>query len=99
MTYNSNNRQNNKISILYYLNDNIVIRRNLNLMIGEVSEICNTKYFFRCHRSFIVNLRHIISYGDYPSKFITTINGKQIPLSRSKKLEFHNQFRKLDLES
>lgn len=48
------------------------------------------KVFFRCHKSFLVNLNHIESYSD-KEKLITLSNGSEIPVSTRKKEAFINE--------
>ena len=50
----------------------------------EVNELLPTNSFFRCHKSFIVNLDKIVNYN---AKEIA-LNEKKIPLSRFRKNEF-----------
>lgn len=40
--------------------------------------------FYRCHRSYIVNLRHIMGYSNY---VICLVNGTKVPVSRRKYTE------------
>lgn len=43
--------------------------------------------FFRCHRSFLINLRHLKSYKNSTAYME---NGRQIPVSRLRSKEFSN---------
>jgi DNA-binding LytR/AlgR family response regulator len=50
----------------------------------KMSEILPSKYFYRVHKSYIVNLQKI----DTIQGNILTISGKQVPVSKSQKDEF-----------
>ncbi len=75
-----------------------IINRKINLHLsdgstveyyGKISELEKSLdgIFFRSHRSYLVNLRHILSYS---SNEITVLGNKKIPLSRSRKAALMN---------
>lgn len=52
--------------------------------------------FFRIHRGFIVNLLYVLDYGLYPQEMIKLSKIEaQLPLSKHRKLDFHNAYLKL----
>lgn len=57
--------------------------------IKEVLDIFKTGYFFRSHRSYVINISHIKRYIYSNSGTIVMSNGEEIPLSRRKKEEFN----------
>lgn len=64
----------------------ISVRRSLN----SVAEAL-PKGFLRCHRSYIVNMKHVNS-TDYKEMLLTMTDGSQLPIARSMKDTFHEQF-------
>ncbi len=75
-----------------------IINRKINLHLsdggtveyyGKISELekCLDGSFFKSHRSYLVNLRHILSYG---SNEITVSGNEKIPLSRSRRAALIN---------
>ena len=57
--------------------------------------LMNDKDFFRIHHSFIINLRYIQRYYKGDGGEISLINGKNLPVSRTKKQEFLDRLEKL----
>lgn len=53
------------------------------------------KYFFRVHRSHIVNLNHIKDYTKLDGGFITMSDGSKIPVSRRKGIEFSEKCKRI----
>ncbi len=75
-----------------------IINRKINLHLsngstveyyGKISELEKSLggSFFKAHRSYLVNLRHILSYG---TNEITVLGNEKIPLSRSRKAALMN---------
>lgn len=56
----------------------IVIRKSLSQFLEQIHD----KLLFQCHRSFIINTKHVYSWN---SDTVTLINGEIVPVSRSKK--------------
>lgn len=52
--------------------------------------------FFRCHRAFLINMEHILSYSN---REICMDNGKKVFLSRQRSNEFKNVYIKWCFES
>lgn len=63
------------------MNEKFLIRKTLR----KIEEELKGPTFFKCHRSYIVNLAFI---ADYDNKIITMENGEKINLSRNKFLDF-----------
>ncbi len=88
-----------KLCIIHYLNSSDKLRyKYINLMLGEVESKLQFQYFFRCHKSYLINLFYTLDYGHYPKISIKLKKDLTVPLSRRKKLDFHNSylnFRKL----
>jgi len=64
---------------LYFKGKTIVIHQK----ISSLEELLPYDYFFRIHRSFLVNISHIDSLsGGY-----VNINGRELPLSKQRKVE------------
>lgn len=58
--------------------------------IGKLQELLNQPYFFRCHRSYIINLRQIDVIEPIERSYLIKLNGvdELIPISRSNVTEF-----------
>ena len=64
----------------------ISVRRSMNSLADELPD-----YFLRCHRSYIVNMRHVDA-TDYKEMLLTMTDGSRLPIARSMKDAFHEQF-------
>jgi len=62
----------------------ILVSKNL----GEFEDLLDQDIFVRCHRSYLVNLNHIMQYIKSDGGEIEMITGQRIPISRRKKDEF-----------
>lgn len=58
--------------------------------LSDLEELLKDKGFFRCHKSFMVNRVHIISYSN--SNLVVLSDGKEIPVARRKKEAFKAWF-------
>ncbi len=58
--------------------------------IGKLEELLNQPCFFRCHRSYIINLKHINLIEPIERSYLIKLNGfdELIPISRSNVMEF-----------
>lgn len=56
---------------------------------AKVEEQLPEEYFFKCHRSYLVNMRHI---ARFQAEQIELTNHAVLPLSRRKKSEFHIRY-------
>jgi two-component system LytT family response regulator len=59
--------------------------------LGVVEEILDFPFFFRCHKSYLVNVNHIESYNK-TDRIIRLKNGKEIDLADRRVEEFNNIF-------
>ena len=64
----------------------ISVRRSISSLADTLPE-----GFLRCHRSYIVNMKHVDS-TDYKQMLVTMSDGSQLPIARSMKDAFHEQF-------
>lgn len=53
-----------------------------------MEQLENNSTFFRCHRSFLVNLRYVAELSKSDGDFLTMTNRKIVPISKSKKQQF-----------
>ena len=51
----------------------------------EIESLLDPNLFFRCHRSYIVNLNSIIKIVKHQNCYLILSNGSEIPVSRNKK--------------
>jgi two-component system, LytTR family, response regulator len=71
-------------SYIFLENRKIVTTKKLNLLHEELGE----NYFYRCHRSYLVNLQHIKKYSIKEGGYIQMNNQAMVPLARRNKDEF-----------
>lgn len=60
--------------------------------LGDVEDMLNGGDFFRIHKQFLVNMRHIRSYIRGDGGYVVMPNKVSIPVSRIKKEEFTERF-------
>lgn len=53
-----------------------------------VEQLEGNKLFFKCHRSYMINLKHISELVKHDGDYIVMDDKKQIPISRSKRDQF-----------
>ncbi len=70
----------------FYLADGreYLVSRNL----GELEEELSPSKFFRVHKSWLVNCRHVVRISSSDGGFAILSNGKEIEISRRKRAEF-----------
>ncbi len=56
---------------------------------GQMGAFENIRPYFRCHRCYIVNMRHVASYS---SKAIALVNGREILMSRRRYSAFERAY-------
>lgn len=66
------------------------------LTLQKFQDIVGYYSFFRCHRAFVINMEHILSYSN---REICMDNGKKVFLSRQRSNEFKNIYIKWHFES
>lgn len=70
-----------------HLDENVIITRET---MAKISSLLNADYFLRCHRSYIVALKHISSYTNEH----INLDRKAIPVSRSYKDQVMDKLKK-----
>lgn len=70
---------------LIYLKDRKI---SVSKHLKDVVEKLNKSLFCRIHNSMVVNLNHIVRFSKYDENVVEMIDGKQLPLSKSRKKEF-----------
>jgi len=78
------------ISVMHYETYGEKKKIYINKMIGEVEALLNGHGFYRCHKKALINMNKVKPYGQYPKEAIVLEQNIMVPLSRRKKLEFHN---------
>lgn len=71
----------NKSSCIFYGNDSLHVGKGL----GEMEQLLSPYSFFRTHRKYLVNLERIQQFDQY---HVTLDNGRTLPVSRRKAVEF-----------
>jgi len=56
--------------------------------LGDFEQLLSPAVFFRCHKSYLLNLNHLSSFSQSEGKQCTTTSGRQIPVARRKQMEF-----------
>jgi two-component system, LytTR family, response regulator len=62
----------------YYISKNL----------GEYEEELKREFFFRAHKSYLINCKHVVSMNNLDGGNVELTNGASIPISRHKKTEF-----------
>lgn len=52
-------------------------------------------YFMRINQSFVINLNHVAKFERDAGGFVIMSNGKEVPISKSKRAEFFSKFHKV----
>ena len=63
------------------------------LSLKNLEQLLNSKEFYRCHKSFIVNINNIVNIPKGTANHLTMSSGKSVPFSRRKNNEFWNHIR------
>jgi len=64
--------------------DKVLATRSL----GEFEKILDNPFFFRIHKSSIINLNFLKSYSSYQGNYAEMTDGEMLPISRRKMIEF-----------
>ncbi len=72
--------------------NSIFNQRYIDISLGELVIKLSDHKFYRIHRSYLVNVSRILPYGNYPSNKLKVSGGLEIPISRRRKLDFHNYY-------
>jgi two-component system LytT family response regulator len=59
----------------------ILVSKNLK----EFQDLLGDRYFFRCHNSYLINLKYVKKYVKKDGGYIEMADGSQIPISRNRK--------------
>ena len=70
---------------IYTTSEKITLRKK----ISEIEELLPREYFIRCHRSYIVNVKHIKSIF---KNYLLLADGEEIPISRGKYKDVNDIF-------
>lgn len=77
----------NKDSILYYMDDRLLVRKSL----SEMELLLPAPLFFRSHRKYLVNLARV---REFDEKNLTLDCGRTLPISRRRSGAFRNALNK-----
>lgn len=64
-------------------------RREYTIPLGEIETQIKSYGFFRCHKSYLINMKHIIRFS---LTSVTMQNGDEIPVSKYRRKEFVSAF-------
>lgn len=64
-------------------------RQDVRIPLSEIERKTEGRGFFRCHKSYLVNFRHIRTIN---ANSVTMINGDEIPLSKHRRREFLTEY-------
>ena len=56
---------------------------------AQLEEQVPSEYFYKCHRAYIVNMKHIATFD---SEQVEMANKAVVPISRRRKLDFHVRY-------
>jgi two-component system, LytTR family, response regulator len=59
----------------------ILVSKNLK----EFQDLLGDRYFFRCHNSYLINLKYVKKYVKKEGGYIEMADGSQVPISRNRK--------------
>jgi len=80
---------NRKVTLVYIVNRDKPLIVFCNLL--TIESLLSIPAFYRCHRSHIVNIRHIKGFL-VKSRQLVMINGNEIPISEERIREFKEKF-------
>ncbi len=67
----------------------------LTKVLKEIENCLSCKDFFRTHKSYLINLNHIIHYQANHKTPITLVNNVKIQLAKRRKKDFHNKLNEM----
>ena len=70
-------------------------RSRISKKLKSALEILGSEDFVRIHHSYLINLSHLSSLKGGEHASVALCNGIELPVSRSKKADFFNLFRRL----
>jgi len=71
---------------------------NLNMALKDIKSILPKEFFFQCHRSYIVNILHIIEYNKISAENLILTNNMQISVSTRKVKNLLSKIQQIDKE-
>ncbi len=81
-----------KVTEIYFNSEK---SRTVNCSLSDFEKKLPINLFFRCHRSYLVNLFCIKEFSQPEGNKLILHNGSQVKLSRRKKKEFYNKLKNL----
>jgi len=87
-------KSNGYLTELNYLDNDKPKKVSINKRIGQIEEELHFKNFsiFRSHRSYLINIKNMMPYKNYPPNDLLFKGNVSAKLSRRKRLEFHKFF-------
>ncbi len=76
-----------------YLQGAIENKITVSKSLSRVLESLQTEYFVRIHKSFVINLKHIISFINTDKTYVLMSNGEQLAVSKARKESLLKRFR------
>ena len=80
------------LSIAHFITDDGTQRMYVDLPLCQLESALGNYNFYRSHKTCLVNVAKVLPYGEYPDVLLELEGGIVVPLSRRKKLEFHNVY-------
>ena len=65
----------------------------INENLKTISDRLKNLEFYRCHKSYTINLNWVQEHHPYPQNVVLLKDGIQVPLARRRKLDFYNTYR------
>ena len=78
------------LSIVHYLSDSGTDKKYINMMLCDIERSLMDAHFYRVHKSILVNVSKVMDYGEYPGGQLQLTDGQEVPMSRRRRLLFHN---------
>lgn len=67
----------------------------INENLKTISDRLKNMEFYRCHKSYTINLNWVKAQHPYPQNVVFLKDGIQVPLARRRKLDFYNIYRSI----
>lgn len=67
----------------------------LSKVLKEIECCLSCEEFFRTHKSYLINLKHLVNYQKNDEKAITLVNNHKVLLAKRRKQEFHERISEL----
>ena len=69
----------------------------LTKVLKEIESCLSSDDFFRTHKSYLINLKHITHYQNNNKSPITLVNDVKVQLAKRRKKEFQNKLNEIAL--